>query len=103
MGNRLTEADLRRWRDDIDRALVAQPALEWLLSYGPKRPQESCEYISATVNLNYASACPGARQAAIYLQRAISQEFGRLNEIAIELAGADIETARRAALEQEGE
>jgi hypothetical protein len=89
--NRLLKA-----RGLIDRALVAEAALEWLRSYGPKGPTGRDSIAGCVMSQNYAGSCPGAKEAREYLDEAIQRLFGVIGQRAIDLAEADIEAARAA-------
>lgn len=81
-------------RGVIERAIVAETAMEWLRQYGPTGPR-ACDSIAGGVtSQNYAGSCPGAKEAREYLDKAIQQLWGEIGKRAIELAEADIERAR---------
>lgn len=77
----------------IEKAIVAESALEWLEQYAPKLSPVGRDQISAKVNQNHANSCPGASNAALYLQEAIQEAFVALSLKAIELATRDIAAA----------
>lgn len=79
----------------IENAIVAETALAWLQSYGPKGPVDP-DSISVSVSQNLASACPGAKEAKKYLEVAFQQMFAEASQKAIALCEADIERARTA-------
>lgn len=95
---RLSEVNsiLLRAKEKVDRALIAEAAIPWLQSYGPKHQPAARDSISASVSQNLASACSGVKEARSYLERAIQEMFADINAKAIALAQADIEAGRAA-------
>lgn len=77
----------------IEKAIVAETAMAWLRSYGPKGRVEA-DSISASVSQNLASACPGAKEAKQYLEAAIQQLFPEISTTAMRICEAQIERAR---------
>lgn len=79
----------------LDEAIRAETAMNWLLTYGPRSPQGTKESIGATVTINYASACFGAKEAAYFLEAAIGHLFPEIRQKAIQMATTAIEEAAR--------
>jgi hypothetical protein len=77
----------------LERAILAETALEWLREYGPKHDATARDVISASVHQNHASACGGAKEAKVYLEAAIQEKFAEISRLAIEMAQRDIDTA----------
>lgn len=71
----------------LDAAERAQAALGWLKPHGPKGEGEvGRDRISATINMNYASACAGATEAQAYLEEAAQFYMSDICRYAIALA-----------------
>lgn len=77
----------------IENAIIAETAMTWLRSYGPKGPVDA-DSISASVSQNLASACPGAKEAKQYLEAAIQQMFVEISATAMLMCKAQINRAR---------
>ena len=91
---RTLDAQLGDAKIKIDRALIAYCALGWLEQYGPKRIIPAQDTIAASISQNYASACPGAKEARQYLEAAIQEFFPEINQRAIDLAQRDIDAGK---------
>ena len=84
-------AEFRAASAKLAAAERAASALDWLKSYGPKGDREIGRdqinaKINAKINMNYASACAGATEAAAYLEEAAQFYMGDICNYAIALA-----------------
>lgn len=77
----------------LRRAILAESALAWLISYGPKTPQSTKENIGAAVSMNYASGCKGAEEARYFLEEAIGEMWPEIERRAETKARVAIEEA----------
>lgn len=90
---------LVRRRDQIDKALLADEALKWLLRYGHQGIGASGDGVVGTrhrviFTLSLGSACLGVIPATRYLNAAANAAIVEIIEAAIKAASDDLEAVK---------